>query len=202
MAHNYAIITLGGKQYVVHEGETLLVDRLDREEGKAFQPDVLFVGGEGDGELSPSTSVSAKVVGHVRGPKVRIGKYKPKSGYRRHTGFRSSLTRIEITGIGGTTKTEAPAKKQEPAPPAAEQPVAEAPAAEAPAADAPAGLPEGYADMTVAQIAGDAKNWDPAALEAAQAYEQEHAKRKGALAALDSALEMSALKAKDENDGA
>jgi large subunit ribosomal protein L21 len=202
LAHNYAIITLGGKQYVVHEGETLLVDRLDREEGKAFQPDVLFVGGEGDGELSPSTSVSAKVVGHVRGPKVRIGKYKPKSGYRRHTGFRSSLTRIEITGIGGTTKTEAPAKKQEPAPPAAEQPAAAAPAAEAPAADAPAGLPEGYADMTVAQIAGDAKNWDPAELEAAQAYEQEHAKRKGALAALDSALEMSALKAKDENDGA
>jgi large subunit ribosomal protein L21 len=192
MPQNYAIITLGGKQYVVHEGETLLVDRLDREEGKAFQPDVLFVGGEGDGELSPSTSVSAKVVGHVRGPKVRIGKYKPKSGYRRHTGFRSSLTRIEITGIGGKTKTEAPAKKQQPAPPATEQP-----AAEAPAAEAPAGLPKGYADMTVAQIAGDAKNWDPAALEAAQAYEQEHAKRKGALSALESAL-----KAKDENDGA
>jgi large subunit ribosomal protein L21 len=202
MPQNYAIITLGGKQYVVHEGETLLVDRLDREEGKAFQPDVLFVGGEGDGELSPSTSVNAKVVGHVRGPKVRIGKYKPKSGYRRHTGFRSSLTRIEITGIGGKTKTEAPARKQEPAPPAAEQPAAEAPAAEAPAAEAPAaeapaGLPEGYADMTVAQIAGDAKNWDPAALEAAQAYEQEHAKRMGALSALESAL-----KAKDENDGA
>ena len=198
MAQNYAIITLGGKQYVVHEGETLLVDRLDRDEGKAFQPEVLFVGGDGDGELSPSTSVSAKVVGHVRGPKVRIGKYKPKSGYRRHTGFRSSLTRIEITGIGGKTKTEAPAGKQEPAPPAAEQPAAEAPGA---------GLPEGYADMTVAQIAGDAKNWDPAALEAAQTYEQEHAKRKGALAALDSALEMSAREAsapeaRDENDGA
>jgi|SRR5215211_760162 len=218
MAQNYAIITLGGKQYVVHEGETLLVDRLDREEGKAFQPDVLFVGGEGDGELSPSTSVSAKVVGHVRGPKVRIGKYKPKSGYRRHTGFRSSLTRIEITGIGGKTKTEAPAKKKEAAPAAAEQPAAEAPAA----VEAPAGLPDGYADMTVAQIAGDAKTWDPAALEAAQAYEQEHAKRKGALAALDSAVEMSAVEmsaremsapeasapdasapeAKDENDGA
>src|SRR4051794_39330439 len=169
MAQNYAIITLGGKQYVVHEGETLLVDRLDGEEGKAFQPDVLFVGGEGDGELAPSTSVSAKVVGHVRGPKVRIGKYKPKSGYRRHTGFRSSLTRIEITGIGGKTKTEAPARKPEPAPPAAEQSTAEAPAAEAPppetpAAEAPAGLPVGYADLTVAQIAADAKNWDPAAL--------------------------------------
>ena len=42
----------------------------------------------------------AQVVGHERGPKIRIGKYKAKSGYKRHTGFRSSLTRIEITGIG------------------------------------------------------------------------------------------------------
>jgi large subunit ribosomal protein L21 len=186
MAQNYAIITLGGKQYVVHEGETILVDRLDREEGKAFQPDVLFVGGEGDGELSPSTSVSAKVVGHLRGPKVRIGKYKPKSGYRRHTGFRSSLTRIEITGIGGKAKSEAPAKQEKAATPS-----------EQPAAEAPAGLPEGYADLTVTQISADAKNWDRAELEAAHAYEQEHAKRKGALSALETAL-----KAKDENDGA
>src|SRR3954463_3165494 len=114
MPQNYAIITLGGKQYVVHEGETLLVDRLDREEGKAVQADVLFVGGEGDGELGPSTSVSARGGGHVRGPKLRIGKYKPKSGYRRHTGFRSSLTRIEITGIGGRTNTERPTNTEGP----------------------------------------------------------------------------------------
>ena len=84
----------------------MLVDRLDREEGKAFQPDVLFLGGEGDGELVTEHTVSAKVVGHVRGPKMRIGKYKPKSGYNRHTGFRSSLTRIEITGIGGAKQGE------------------------------------------------------------------------------------------------
>ena len=199
---NYAIITLGGKQYVVKEGETLLVDRLDREEGKSFQPDVLFVGGSGDGELAPSTTVSAKVLGHERGPKVRIGKYKPKSGYKRHTGFRSSLTRIEITGIGAKQKSKSPAKaeskpkaEQQPAPEAA--PKAEAPTTEAPRAEAPAGLPEGYADMTVAQIGDAAKTWDAPALEAAHAYEEEHAKRKGALAALDSAL-----KAKDEEDGA
>jgi len=189
MAQNYAIITLGGKQYVVHEGETLLVDRLDREEGKAFQPEVLFVGGEGDGELSPSTPVSAKVVGHVRGPKVRIGKYKPKSGYRRHTGFRSSLTRIEITGIGGKAKTETPAKLKKAAP--------TAPAtAEQPEPEAPKGLPKDYADMTVAQVSEGAKSWNRPMLEAAQTYEQEHAQRKGALSALESAL-----KAKDENDG-
>ncbi len=188
MAQNYAIITLGGKQYVVHEGETLLVDRLDREEGKAFQPDVLFVGGEGDGELSPSTAVSAKVVGHVRGPKVRIGKYKPKSGYKRHTGFRSSLTRIEITGIGGKAKTETSAKKKEAAPARAVQPAEP---------EAPKGLPKDYADMTVAQVSEGAKSWNRPMLEAAQIYEQEHAQRKGALSALESAL-----KAKDENDGA
>jgi large subunit ribosomal protein L21 len=181
----YAIINLGGKQYVVHEGETILVDRLDREEGKAFQPDVLFVGGDGEGELSPSVTVSAKVVGHVRGPKVRIGKYKPKSGYKRHTGFRSSLTRVEITGIGGrqkATKSEAPAKKE--------------PAA-APEPEAPKGLPKDYADMTVAQVSEGAKTWNRPMLEAALTYEQEHAKRKGALSALESAL-----KAKDEKDGA
>lgn len=192
MAQNYAIITLGGKQYVVHEGETLLVDRLDREEGKAFRPEVLFVGGEGDGELSPSTSVSAKVVGHVRGPKVRIGKYKPKSGYRRHTGFRSSLTRIEITGIGGKAKTETPAKQKQAAPAAPAPSVKEQPEPQA-----PKGLPKDYADMTVAQVSEGAKSWNRPMLEAARTYEQEHAQRKGALAALESAL-----KAKDENDGA
>jgi len=185
----YAIITLGGKQYVVKEGETLLVDRLDREEGNAFQPDVLFVGGDGGGELAPSTTVSAKVVAHERGPKVRIGKYKPKSGYRRHTGFRSSLTRIEITGIGAQqTKRKATAKK-EPAP-------AEAPAPKEALAESPAGVPEGYGELTVAQITAAAKTWDHTALEAASAYEREHANRKGALAALESAMK------KEENDGA
>jgi large subunit ribosomal protein L21 len=199
----YAIITLGGKQYVVKEGETILVDRLDREEGKTFQPDVLFVGGDGDGELAPSTTVSAKVVGHVRGPKVRIGKYRPKTGYRKHTGFRSSLTRIEITGIGAkqqskASKTEARATTEATANTEAAARPEPAPAPEAPAAtEAPAGLPEGYADMTVAQIAEAAKTWDQTELEAAQAYEQDHAKRKGALAALDTAAN-----AKEEDDGA
>jgi large subunit ribosomal protein L21 len=171
---NYAIISLGGKQYVVKEGERLLVDRLDREEGKTFQPDVLFLGGDGAGELAPKASVTAKIVGHERGPKVRIGKYKPKSGYKRHTGFRSSLTRIEVTGIGAR---KAPAKAET-------KPAAKA--EEAPAA--PKGLPKDYADMTVALISQGAKTWNRPMLEAALAYEQENAKRKGALAALESAL--------------
>ena len=173
MAH-YAIISLGGKQYVVKEGEHLLVDRLDRDEGKTFQPDVLFLGGDGKGELAPKASVTAKVVGHERGPKVRIGKYKPKSGYKRHTGFRASLTRIEVTGIGG--KQAAPKAK------APEEPK------EKPVADAPKGLPKDYAEMTVAQVSEGAKSWNRPMLEAALAYEQENAQRKGAIAAIEHAL--------------
>jgi large subunit ribosomal protein L21 len=169
----YAIISLGGKQYVVKEGESLLVDRLDREEGKTFQPDVLFLGGDGAGTLAPTARVTVKVVGHERGPKVRIGKYKPKSGYKRHTGFRASLTRIEVTGLGGRA--------------AAAKPKAAA-APEEKAAEAPKGLPKGYAEMTVAQVSDGSKSWNRPMLEAALAYEQDHAKRKGAITALESAL--------------
>jgi large subunit ribosomal protein L21 len=182
---DYAIIRLGGKQYVVREGETLVVDRLDSEEGKTFQPDVLFLGGNGEGELAPSTTVTAKVVGHERGPKVRIGKYRPKKGYKRHTGFRSSLTRIEITGIGSGARKKAAAPKAEAAPQAEAAPKAEA-AAEAPARHAHP--PKGYEDMTVAEINDAVSGWRRPNIEAALEYEREHGKRKGAIAALEHAL--------------
>src|SRR5207253_4031604 len=129
----YAIISVGGKQYRVHEGQRLLVDRLRTDEGKTFTPDVLLLGGNGKPDLRPKAGlVTARVVGHVRGDKIRIGKYRPKSGYRRHTGFRSALTQIEIESIGAAKR--AAAKKAEPAEPAK------------PEQDAPAGLPKGYAD--------------------------------------------------------
>src|SRR5213082_769915 len=101
---SYAIIAVGGKQYVVREGERLLVDRVGADEGKTFAPGVLFVGGDGAGTLAPRTQVTARVVGHVLGEKVRIGKYRPKNGYKRHNGFRARLTQIEIESIGGDTK--------------------------------------------------------------------------------------------------
>ena len=107
----YAIIKLGGKQYVVREGEKLLVDRLDVAENKTFQPDVLFEGGDGKAELSPKGKhVTAKVLGHVQGEKIRIGKYRRRTGYRRHTGHRSKLTQIEIQSIGPKRSA---AKKEE-----------------------------------------------------------------------------------------
>ena len=96
----YAIIKLGGKQYVVREGEKLLVDRLDVDENKTFKPEVIFEGGDGKAELSPKSQVTAKVLGHVQGEKIRIGKYRRRTGYRRHTGYRSKLTQIQIESIG------------------------------------------------------------------------------------------------------
>ena len=83
----YAIIRLGGKQYRVREGEYLIVDRVKTDEGETFTPDVLL----GDG------AVTAKVLAHERGPKIRIGKYRKRTGYKRHNGFRAATSRIEIS---------------------------------------------------------------------------------------------------------
>jgi len=99
---DYAIISLGGKQYRVREGDRLLVDRLPTAEGKTFHPDVLFTGGGGKPNLSPRVQVTAKVVGSPLGEKIRIGKYKQRTGYKRHTGSRAKLTEIEIQSIGAS----------------------------------------------------------------------------------------------------
>jgi large subunit ribosomal protein L21 len=182
----YAIIKVAGKQYRVREGERLLVDRLAQDEGATFTPAVLLVGGDGDAVLDPDVKVTAKVLGAVKGPKIRIGKYKKRTGYRRHTGFRASLTQIEIESIGGgkrqAAKKEAPAEK--PAAAKAEKPAA-APADEP---ERPKGMPSGYEDMTVAEIKDAAPGWNAPMLAAALEYEQAHAKRKGALAAIESAI--------------
>src|SRR6266498_3612175 len=158
----YAIISLGGKQYRVREGERLLVDRLKTDEGKTFHPDVLFLGGDGDGTLAPRTQVTAKVLGHVQGEKIRIGKRRPKTGYRRQTGFRAQLSQIEIQGIGAAKRTTAAAEKEAPAPKAKEE----------------------------------SKRWRLEQLEASLEFERANANRKGAIAALESAIAV-----KNEKEG-
>jgi large subunit ribosomal protein L21 len=173
----YAIITLGGKQYRVQEGQRLLVDRVSTEEGKTFHPEILMLGGDGMFELAPKTQVTARVVGSALGDKVVIGKYKPKSGYRRKTGFRAKLSQIEIESIGGAAKRSAPAEKEAPAKKKAQK--------EQEAAAAPAELPTGYADLTVAQIKEQAADWSPEQVDAALEHERAHGNRKGALAALE-----------------
>jgi hypothetical protein len=114
------------------------------------------------------------VVGHTLGPKIRIGKYRKRTGYRRHTGHRSRFSEIEIESIRAA-KTAAPKKA------AAERPAP----AEAPAAG---GVPEGFPDMTVAQVSEGAKSWSVAELQAALEFERDHGARKGAIGALESAI--------------
>ena len=106
----YAIVKFGGKQYRVQEGEYLLVDRLAVDENKTFHPEVLFVGGDGQAELSPKgVQVTAKVLAHEKGKKIVIGKYKKRTGYKRHNGFRASLSRVQIESIGKkATRAAAP----------------------------------------------------------------------------------------------
>jgi len=171
---SYAIISVGGKQYRVREGERLLVDRLALEDGASFAPKVLLAGGSGEPQLAPAdVVVTATVLSQEKGPKIRIGKYKQRTGYKRHTGFRASLTRIRIDSIGGAT-----AKRER----------AQAKPAPEPVTEAPSALPEGYADLTVAQVKEAASGWDTAGRAAALAYELAHAKRKGAIAALEPAI--------------
>jgi large subunit ribosomal protein L21 len=98
----YAIVKTGGKQYRVQEGQWLLVERLKAEDGEtvALTP-LLVVDGDTvvDGEALSAAAVNATVLGHERGPKLRIVKFKPKRGYKRRNGHRQELTRIQVHEI-------------------------------------------------------------------------------------------------------
>src|SRR3954470_7678298 len=144
---DYAVIKVGGKQHKVRDGETLVVDRIKATDvGGTFEPDILL----GDGE-----KVVVTVLAHERGPKIRIGKYRKRTGYKRHNGFRASTSRIEIS-LGGAKKKTAAAAPAKQAEPKAEAAKVEAPATE----EHVKGMPHGYEDMTVAQVSEGAKTWN------------------------------------------
>jgi large subunit ribosomal protein L21 len=108
----YAIVKTGGKQYRVERGQTLLVERLPQDEGAdvTLQP-LLYRSEETvfDKDALAQVKVTAKILAHERGEKLRVFKFKPKRGYKRRTGHRQELTRIEVTEItAGAAK--APAK--------------------------------------------------------------------------------------------
>jgi large subunit ribosomal protein L21 len=123
----YAVVETGGKQYKVEQGTSLLVDRLDAKEGdKVALRAVMFR--DSDVIAAPKelekVKVEAKVAEHLRGPKIKVFKYKAKKGYRRRAGHRSELTKLEVTslkmGKAPATKAsksavekKAPAKKAE-----------------------------------------------------------------------------------------
>jgi large subunit ribosomal protein L21 len=97
----YAIVKTGGKQYRVEEGQTLLVERLPGEAGAKLDLEPLLLAGDEAlfGDKLGKASVAAEVVEHLRGPKLRVNKFKPKRGYRRRAGHRQELTRIRVTKI-------------------------------------------------------------------------------------------------------
>lgn len=114
----YAVVESGGKQYRVAEGDTLLVDRLTAAEGDevALRP-VMFRGDDvvADPAGLEKVTVTAKVAEHLRGPKIKVFKYKAKKGYRRRAGHRSELTRLEVTALkAGAAKKATKAKAEKP----------------------------------------------------------------------------------------
>jgi large subunit ribosomal protein L21 len=116
--NTYAVIETGGKQYKVEKGTSLLVDRLSAKAGdKVTLRPVMFRDKEvvAGGKELEKVKVEATVSEHLRGPKIKVFKYKPKKGYRRRAGHRSELTKLEVTEISlGSRKAAAP-KKEEPA---------------------------------------------------------------------------------------
>jgi large subunit ribosomal protein L21 len=129
MADTYAIVESGGKQYKVEKGETLLLDRLPAKEGeKVDLRAVMFRDSDvvTDAAELEKVKVEATVSEHLRGPKIRIFKYKAKKGYRRRAGHRSELTRVEITDLKKLARKPAAKKPEAKAETAAEEPKAEA----------------------------------------------------------------------------
>jgi len=113
----YAVVETGGKQYKVEQGTALFVDRLDAKEGDKislrpvmFRDDTVLAAPK---ELE-KVKVEAKVTEHLRGPKIKVFKYKAKKGYRRKAGHRSELTKLEVTEVK-LLKSAAKAKDKKPA---------------------------------------------------------------------------------------
>ncbi|MEO9223966.1 MAG: 50S ribosomal protein L21 [Acidimicrobiales bacterium] len=97
----YAVIKTGGKQYRVTEGEQLNVERLGQSDGEVSFTPVLVVDGDSvvSGESIGEATVTARVVGDAKGPKITGFKYKNKTNQRRRWGHRQKYNTIEITGI-------------------------------------------------------------------------------------------------------
>jgi large subunit ribosomal protein L21 len=99
----YAIVRAGGRQEKVAVGDVVELDRISGETGSTLTlPALLLVDGEtvtSDATTLAGVTVTAEVVEHTKGPKIRIMHYKNKTGYKRRQGFRASLTKVRVTGI-------------------------------------------------------------------------------------------------------
>ena len=96
----YAIVKTGGKQYKVAEGDLV---KVEGEPGSsvALTPILLVDGAEvtTSADKLAKVSVSAEIVEQTKGPKIKILKYKNKTGYKKRQGHRQPLTVLKVTGI-------------------------------------------------------------------------------------------------------
>lgn len=97
----FAVISTGGKQYLVKPDDTIIVDQIASKENSEVELQALALfdeNGEGIelGDPALKTAVKAKLIGHVKGDKVRISRFKAKVRYRKVRGFRASLSKIKI----------------------------------------------------------------------------------------------------------
>ena len=99
----YAIVKTGGKQYKVAEGDLVKVEKIEGEPGSsvALTPILLVDGAEvtTSADKLATVSVSAEIVEQTKGPKIKILKYKNKTGYKKRQGHRQPLTVLKVTGI-------------------------------------------------------------------------------------------------------
>ena len=100
----FAIIESGGKQYRVQAGDVLRLEKLEAEPGATVDLPVLLLGGDDVRIGSPrveGVAVKAEVLGHGRGTKIHVYKFRAKTNYRRHTGHRQSYTEVRVAEITG-----------------------------------------------------------------------------------------------------
>jgi large subunit ribosomal protein L21 len=99
----YAIVKTGGKQYKVAVDDVLTVEKIDGEPGAEINlPVVLLVDGNElttDADALAAALITARVVEHTKGPKIRIHKFKNKTGYHKRQGHRQPLTKVQVTKI-------------------------------------------------------------------------------------------------------
>ncbi|AEF39575.1 MULTISPECIES: 50S ribosomal protein L21 [Hoyosella] len=99
----YAIVKTGGKQYKVAVGDLVKVEKIEGAPGTAVElPVALVVNGAevtSDAAALAKATVTGEVVEHTKGPKIRIHKFKNKTGYHKRQGHRQKLTVLKVTGI-------------------------------------------------------------------------------------------------------
>lgn len=98
----YAVITTGGKQYKVQEGDVIYVEKLDVKKDENINFDALMIGGETTIVGSPTVAgavVTGKILGEGKGAKILVYKYKAKKNSRRRQGHRQPFTKLEISSI-------------------------------------------------------------------------------------------------------